>query len=356
MESCSYKRDIFLLVLCITRECNMSCEYCYMNGRKEYMSEHTIAQAIEFGFKEAKVLQVQITGGEPFLYFSGIKMIVEVLKRTGEQFIAQVQTNGTVMSPEIVEFIKGEHLAVGTSFDGLSTCPEQLTGKHSNAEYHAKSVIRSLQIFAENGIKTGITCVVTSKNVDFIPRLIDFVYPLGSVNSLHFSVVRKVGMAKDKSYLLPDMGLYEKQLKSLVTKWKEYSKWGGYIGPKVEIRFIENLKQNMVKPASFQKCHVITRTGCYVEPNGDLYPCASLSGAPDFFLGSVENGIDEERYVSIEAKFGDVVKKCRRCDDLHLCGGACLARAFYNNRHPFYECIECKTAKEIDFENARICR
>jgi uncharacterized protein len=325
----------------------MICEYCYMNGRKaEYMSKHTMKQAIDFGFKTANVLQVQITGGEPFLYFPGIRILLDLLKEKRRPFVVQVQTNGTVISDDIMDFIKQENIAVGVSFEGFAPPSEQPRKMAASTAFPIRSVLRSLRAFAEYGIKIGITCVVTSKNVNFLNQLIDFVFPLGSVYSLHFTVVRKIGMAKDKSCLLPDLRLYEYQLKHLIEKWKEYNRWCKRMGPRVEIRFIENFERNIVKPASFRKCNFITRTGCYVEPNGTLYPCASLSGEPDFLLGTIKDGIDEKRYACIEAKFLKVLKTCRRCDELSLCGGACLARVYYNDRFPFYECIEYKAAKE----------
>ncbi len=347
MELKPYKKDIYLLVLCITKKCNMNCEYCYVFGNKEeYMTEDTMEQAIDFGFKMAKVLQVQITGGEPFLYFRGIRTILDLLKKKGE-FILQVQTNGTVILPEIVRFVKRENIAVGMSCDGFMPYSGQTRKMGSCTEYPVKPVMRSLRAFTENGIKAGITCVVTSKNVSFLDHFLDVVYPLGSVYSVHFSVVRMIGTARNKSYLLPDLALYEKELKRLIGKWKQYGIWNKRTGPQVEIRFIEKLKRNMVNPVSFQKCHLITRTGCYVESNGDLYPCASLSGDPDFCLGTTKSGIDEERYTYLEAKFRDVMSRCCQCDDLPLCGGTCLARACYNNRFPFYECIECRVAKDL---------
>jgi uncharacterized protein len=324
-----------------------------MNGRKaEYMSKHTMKQAIDFGFKTANVLQVQITGGEPFLYFRGIRTLLDLLKKNKRPFVVQVQTNGTVMSDEIMDFIKKENIAVGVSFDGFASRSEQPRKMDASTTYPIKSVLRSLRAFAEYGIKTGITCVITSKNVNFLNQLIDFVYPLGSVYSLHFTVVRKIGTAKDNSCLLPDLRRYEKQLKRLIEKWKEYSRWHKHIGPRMEIRFIGNLERNIVSPASFRKCNFFSRTGCYVEPNGTLYPCASLSGKPDFLLGTIEDGVDEKRYAYIEDKFQEVMKACCRCDDLPLCGGACFARVYYNDRFPFYECIEYKAAKETIFENA----
>ena len=342
------KKTIYFLVLCITKKCNMDCEYCYVKDSKDdVMSDEVMEKAINFGFNMTDTLQVQITGGEPFLYFRGIKKVLELLKKYGEKFILQVQTNGTVISTEILSFIKTENIAVGVSFDGYSDlCP--LSRKMNNSgENSFKYLARNLLAFAEYEIKVGITCVVTSRNISFLDSLIDLIYPLGSIYSLHLSVVRKTGKAKGKDYLLPDSSDYEKQLRGLIQKFMDYSSWSRRTGHNIEIRFIEKIKKNIKRPDHFVHCHIIRRTGSYVEPNGDLYPCSSFSNDADFYIGNITDGIDEDKFCSIEDKFKTVMNKCYQCNDFDICGGACFARAYYNNSDPLYECVDCKLAKEF---------
>lgn len=341
------KKKIYFLVLCITKKCNMDCEYCYVNGNKdEVMSDEVMKKAIDFGFNMADILQIQITGGEPFLYFRGIEKILNLLKEKG-RFILQVQTNGTVISPQILSFIKTENIAVGVSFDGHSNSCSLSRKMNESKESSFKYLARNLLAFAEYGIKVGITCVVTSKNIGFLDSLIDLIYPLGSIYSLHLSVVRETGKAKGKDHLLPNPLCYEKQLKKLIQKSRDYGKWNRRIGSNIEFRFIEKIKKNIEKPDPFIHCHIIRRTGCYVEPNGDLYPCSSFSDDADFYIGNIARGIDEDKFCSIEDKFKVVMDNCYQCDDLNNCGGACFARAYYNNSKPVYECIDCKLAKEF---------
>ena len=342
------KKDVYFLALCITKRCNMDCEYCYVPDHKdEVMSDEVMKKAIDFGFNMADVLQVQITGGEPFLYFQGIEKILKLLKKQGRRFVLQAQTNGTIISPEILNFIRNENIALGVSFDGYSDLCSLPRKMNKNGGNPFKYLARNLSVFAEYGIKVGITCVVTSKNINSLNSLLDLVYPLGSIYSLHLSVIRKTGKAEGKDYLLPDPLDYERQIRKLVQKFRDYNKWDKRRGPNIEIRFIEKVKKNMEQSNPFVHCHIIRGTGCYVEPDGDLYSCSSFSGNPDFYIGDVVNGIDQGRLCFIEDKFKTVMDKCYQCEDLNICGGACFARAYYNNSEPLYECIDCGAAGEF---------
>ena len=115
--------------------------------------------------------------------------------------------------------------------------------------------------------------------------MFDFIHSLGNVYSLHFSVVRLTGHAYGKRELLPDYYDYEEQLKKLTEKYRQYQLWKNGTRESVELRFLQKMRNNSGCLPLFHQCYLINQMGCYVEPNGDIYPCPSLSKEPYFYLG-----------------------------------------------------------------------
>lgn len=119
------------LTLVVTRNCNLSCKYCY---EKKYLRDKRI-----MGFEVAKnkigkylkekeydELFVDFFGGEPFLAFSLIKKTVEwfrkeYYKKTKKRVSFGIQTNATLLTDEIKKWIidNKDLVSVGYSLDGI---------------------------------------------------------------------------------------------------------------------------------------------------------------------------------------------------------------------------------------------
>ena len=334
----------YFLVLCLTEQCNLRCQYCYNEPGETRMNSSVIRDALDMGFKKADMLQVQLTGGEPFLCFNEIQSVVHMLKKYNKKYVLQIQTNGTVLSRDILSFIQQEHIAVGVSFDSSLLFTTGMREQQYGSDPFVK-IIQTLRVFAEWGIKVGITCVVTNENVTYVHKLIDFLYSLGSVHSIHISVVRMIGQAKKNNISLPNQEEYKRQLEDLLAKYAMYEEWDKTSGTGITIRFFEKIKHKNNKLHMFSHCHLIKRTGCYVKTNGDIFPCASLSNNAHYLLGNAREGIDESRYDVLSSMFYSTMEKCITCPDFGDCEGACFARVAYNRRVPFDECIEYAVAK-----------
>ena len=71
-----------------------------------------------------------------------------------------------------------------------------------------------------------------------------------------------------------------------------------------------------------------------VTTNGQLYPCAPLTGIEGFNMGSLEGGVQglnqEIRRIFLSRSV-DQVEQCRSCWVRHLCCGGCARHAVVNN-------------------------
>lgn len=88
--------------------CNMNCDMCYVRLSREEMERQgrlrTADEWLEIGrqMKEAGVLFLLLTGGEPFLY-PDFKRLYLGLRKMG--MIITINTNGTLIGEDLAEFL-----------------------------------------------------------------------------------------------------------------------------------------------------------------------------------------------------------------------------------------------------------
>lgn len=112
----------------ITNSCNLDCPYCYINKTKGSMTWDIAKQAID-ALTETAVLEkrpgvmIKLAGGEPLLKFPLIKKVVEYGKQHGEKYGIKNQfrliTNGTLITQEVVKFVKENNVRISISLDGI---------------------------------------------------------------------------------------------------------------------------------------------------------------------------------------------------------------------------------------------
>lgn len=164
----------------LTARCNLSCKMCYIHKKendpialqKELPTEYWldfIAQARACG-----TLTMLITGGEPLLR-KDFKEIYLACKQAG--LIVFVNTNGTLITPEYVEFFKNYPPAkLNISLYGASAATyEKLCGIGQMYE-RVSSTIRAL---TQAGVAVKINYTVTEFNHHEAERIYAFAKELG---------------------------------------------------------------------------------------------------------------------------------------------------------------------------------
>lgn len=119
------------LTINVAEICNMKCTYCfanegtYDNACGGIMSYENLCMLIQkvFSIYPEGTSGICFFGGEPLLAFSEIKKfipyVVELYKEKGLPLpVFSINTNGTLLSKEVVEFINQYHIFVTISIDG----------------------------------------------------------------------------------------------------------------------------------------------------------------------------------------------------------------------------------------------
>ena len=106
----------------VTEACNLRCKYCYEGSEKNqlHMTLETAEQVLRFMEKDFDIeneeeLVVNFHGGEPFIGYKLIKFFVEELRKRYQHrcnLFFSATTNATLFTPDIIEFIQKENIAI----------------------------------------------------------------------------------------------------------------------------------------------------------------------------------------------------------------------------------------------------
>ncbi len=343
------KQRIKLLVLRVTDSCNLNCLYCYALGgnRRDDMSWRVARKTIDYVAQGNDSFKIQFTGGEPLHNFELIERIIEYVARRKLKVKFQLQTNGTLISRELAEKIRYYGIAVGVSLDGKPGINDYLRPLCSG-EGSTAAVISGIKNLRAEGIKVGLTAVLSNKNTAHLPELVDLASYLGNIYGIALDLFRPLGRGKNSSIAAPEANYLTKSLLQSFKRADQLSSGGGN---RVRFRELEGIKyqlQRKVKRDHY--CYATTGESIAVMPKGQVYPCSSLAGLKDFLFGNImdRDFNSQELQNPIIASEGTTSSNCSSCSYDWLCGGGCFARriAYHGNTaEPFIgDCILKKTA------------
>ena len=111
-----------------TLDCNLNCWYCYENRIAGSKLSAEVIEAIKRNIisrhqnKPFQILKFTFFGGEPFLYYKGIKELLDFGKNFCEQYdielIADFTTNATLITQECIDYIKQFQCHFQITLDG----------------------------------------------------------------------------------------------------------------------------------------------------------------------------------------------------------------------------------------------
>ena len=139
----------------LSNRCNLNCTYCYVKTKSSVLSlsVRTIRTFIKW-FIEQPVdedyKKLNLFGGEPFLEFNLLKEAIIFFKkhnRAKKSIIDTIPTNGTILTQEILNFVKKEKLRVSFSLDG--TKMNNFARKFQSGENCFDLVMQNLRRFTD---------------------------------------------------------------------------------------------------------------------------------------------------------------------------------------------------------------
>ena len=149
------KRKVHILILQITQNCNLRCEYCLYSGgyktrkhQNKRMNWITAKEAIDFlkaHSNEKKKVYIAFYGGEPLLEFELIRKCVHYAQSImpGKEIEYSMTTNGTLLNKEVIEYLVKNNFKITVSIDG----PKEV---HDRSRHFADTDKGSFDVILEN--------------------------------------------------------------------------------------------------------------------------------------------------------------------------------------------------------------
>ena len=179
----------------LTPLCNMNCKMCYVRMSKNEQeairplrsAEEWISLAAQA--KEAGMLYLLITGGEPFLH-PEFRQIMTELHKMG--FIISINSNGTLIDESVVEWLKQcPPVRMNITLYGAS---DETYAKLCGNPQGYTQVTRGISLLRNAGISVKLNCSLTPHNSCDFEQIVAFAKSEGLIiqaNSYMFPPLRK---------------------------------------------------------------------------------------------------------------------------------------------------------------------
>lgn len=332
-------RFISALCLIMATDCNLRCKYCYAGEGnydlvREKMGFDVAEKSVDFLVKNAgrrKYLTLSFFGGEPLLNFEVLKRTTEYAEKVGQlegkNFSFSITTNGTLLNPEMMDFLVKHDFSYIISLDG----PEEVNDHFrvfQNGSGTYDIVLAKLEAFITRypKIKEKITVRGT-----FTAQTSDISASVYHLKQLGFNNISLEPCSTGhKDFQINETNLTKIQ--------KEYEK--------VAKLYLESIKSG--DAFSFFHMHQlffqvaegtqrITQCGAgygylAVDPEGTIYPCHRLVGDSRYIMGNISQGtLDDKIREKFKRATANNKPACSKCWAKYICGGGCHATAIQFN-------------------------
>lgn len=324
------------LVLSLTEQCNLRCTYCYYKEshaeRAKVMGDSVLEAAIQLALERTvafrqNFLNITFFGGEPLLRFDAVKHGVEVAKKLvlgiglkDFRLHFAVNTNGTLLNDEIIDFLQRENFQIFLSLDGNETrhniCRKRVNGEGSFAKIapHIPKLVKMNVI---------VLAVVTRENISGLCESIRWLFDQG---------FKRLTSAPDfdghwTEEALDALGVEYQKLADLWVELKK-SKSPLYLGT------IQDKVKIAVEDSRYRSYScLVYEGGISVATDGSIFPCtrfiASNPAAP-YCQGNVFTGVDEARAKEVHDFVHRDKKDCEGCSLKWRCTAhECACTSFY---------------------------
>jgi uncharacterized protein len=317
----------------VAQRCNLTCPYCYVNkglfdyevtpiARMAAATADDLVERIHALFPDFEAYGYHFYGGEPLMNFDAIRRIVSAAERnavaTGTRTDYHITTNGTLLRPEIADFMDEHRFTVYFSIDGDQENHDQLR-TYVNGKGSFRDVERNLEYLRT---KRGVHLIGSSviRKGFSLERAIGLLEDHGAQQCK----AERVRLRDDDELALvgDEHRAYIEDIEALIDHYVDYLSSGR---KPMDFRLSSKILQMLAKIRRTFFCPAGDRM-FGVSADGELYPCALHVGRPQSKLGDVVNGIDREKQTAFRTKFSAAGQKgCQTCWTRHLCGGGCSA-------------------------------
>ena len=303
--------------------CNMNCDMCYVRLSREEMERQgrlrTADEWLKIGrqMKEAGVLFLLLTGGEPFLYPEFRRLYLE-LRKMG--MIITINTNGTLIDEDLAQFF-GKYKPRRVNITLYGTDEETYTNLcHYPGGY--KKTLRGIRLLRQYGVDVKVGGSLARANKDDMDKLLDVQKALDipvRVDTYMMPATRERELPYNIQSRLDPEEAAQARIHALKRE----------MGPELFPQYVQQsiYKADHPEPAESKPGHMSCMAGqCSFTINwqGEMRPCVILSKPA---VSVFEVGFEAAwKYIVEETRKILLNAKCSTCHMRHLCR-TCAASA-----------------------------
>ena len=323
--------------------CNMNCDMCYVRLSREEMERQgrlrTADEWLEIGrqMKEAGVLFLLLTGGEPFLY-PDFRRLYLGLREMG--MILTINTNGTLIDEELAEFF-GKHKPRRVNITLYGT-DEETYADLCHYPGGFEKTLQGIRLLRENGVDVKVGGSLARANRDALDKLLDIGEELDipvRVDTYMMPATRE----RDLPYNLQARLGPEEAAQARIHALKR--EMGLELFPAYVRQSIE--KAEHPEPAEEKPGHMACMAGqCSFTINwqGKMRPCVVMS-EPE--VSVFEAGFEAAwKYITEETGKILLNAKCSTCRVRHLCRTCAASALLETGSYDGVPDYMCRYAKE----------
>ena len=342
------------VIVAMNLDCNLACTYCFEGSRKgkHYMSPEIAGHVIDFIEKnlteDKGLINVTFYGGEPLLSAELIISMAERLKRIAESkgidFGFQVVSNGTLLTPSIVEKLKPLGLKEASiTLDGPEAV-HNLSRPLRAGGGSFKKIVENIKAVC-GMIDINIGGNFTEANYREFPTLLDYLLNEGITPDRIASIKFDPVFGETSEYSPPGM---------TGACCSPNEPWMFEAG----IMLREEVMKRGFKTGGIQPvvCAIDLNNRHIINYDGNIFKCTGFFDRKDFVTGNVKSGvIDNGSMYNLD---NWKIEECLSCKYLPLCFGGCRYMKYVRDgnlsgvdcKRPYYEaCLEALVKQDLRY-------
>ncbi len=344
-------RYVSTVLWSITGKCNYRCRHCFMDAPNAALGELSTDEALNLidQMAECGVLQVDITGGEPFVRKDFWQLVDRMIYH--KMTIGMVYTNGWLLTDKVLDEFERRNLypEFSISFDGIGW-HDWMRGVPGAEE----AAIRALQLCKKRGFSTNVEMCLHRGNLGVLMQTVEALCSVG-VQAVKASYVVPTPLWSHNSdgNMLSDQEYFEAMLRFI----PEFYKAGRpvelllgniiYLHRNKPYKVVAERYDGTQKSLDDHLCDA-ARWACYITPEGRLLPCMPMTSSPAQKLFpriqdiGLKCGLSDSFYMKfVDGRVKDLLKsnaECNACSYRYKCGGGCRASALLYGDHNLMGC------------------
>lgn len=321
-------RTIERITLHVSNDCNLKCKYCYANGgnynqSRSLMTIDTARNFVNFCINQFdRIDKIIFFGGEPMLNLNAMNFICKKFKEYfyegKSSFIPMfgIITNGTLLTPKILQFIKENISIVTVSIDG----PKNVNDANrvfKNGKVSYERIAQFIQtILKETKALVQYESTYTHSHID--------------VNCSYRDVIKHMYQNfKIEGQITVDKNIYTDYINNFCSQNIDQRNVSVNNLTNVPLGF-RNFIYAITRKVQIPMCPIVNDIFA-VSAAGTIYACHMLNGKDKHSLGNINDKNifnSPSLYQSFPIDFKDNTK-CNKCWAQNLCGG-CVLQMFYD--------------------------